>query len=83
MTQTVSMEDALRCAVLTAKEQPREVPNAWAGWIEEAEDALDSHDASRIGDAVKSVLMAHTQYRADFDVKGWLYDLRNAARAVR
>jgi len=83
MEQTVSVEDALRCAILTAKHQPGEVPKAPAGWVEQAQQALDGNDEGRISVAADAILLAHAQYRADFDIKGWLYDLRNAVRATR
>ncbi|WP_420213379.1 hypothetical protein ACN8ZM_39870 (plasmid) [Burkholderia aenigmatica] len=83
MVQIVSVEDALRCAVQTAQEQPREVPEVPEGWLRQAKDALDAGDAGRISIAADTILLAHSQYRAEFDVKGWLYDLRNAVRAAR
>lgn len=83
MAHTISVVDALRCAVLTAQEQPGQVPEAPSGWLQQAQDALDAQDVGRINTAVDAVLRAHNQYRADFDIKGWLFDLRNAVRTDR
>ena len=83
MAEIVSVEDALRSAVRTAQEQPGQVPVAPQGWVEQAQAALDVEDEGRISVAVGTILLAHSQYRADFDIKGWLYDLRNAVSAAR
>lgn len=80
MAHNVSVEDALRCAVLTAQEQPGQVPEAPAGWLQQAQEALDAEDEGRISIAADTILLAHCQYRADFDIKGWLFDLRRAVR---
>jgi len=83
MPNIVSVADALRCAVLTAQEQPGQVPEAPPGWMQQAQDALEAEDDGRINIAANTIMRAHGQYRAEFDIKGWLYDLRNAARAGR
>lgn len=80
MDRIVSVADALRCAIQTAQEQPREVPEAPAGWAAAAQTALDAGDAEQIQACADQILRAHGQYRAEFDIKGWLYDLRNAVR---
>lgn len=73
-----TIEEALQCAVDTAREQPSQVPERPVGWIEQAEAALESRDAIAILESANIIRRAHSQYRAEFDVKGWLYDLRNA-----
>lgn len=78
MTRVISLRDALRCAVLTAQDQPREVPNAPPGWLADATRVLADEDAEGIRVQALAVSRAHNQYRAEFDIKGWLYDLRNA-----
>lgn len=78
-----SIEDALRCAVDTATHQRHEVPNAPGGWILRANAALHDEDEAAMKLAADDILAAHGQYRADFDVKGWLFDLRNAVAATR
>jgi len=82
MERIVTIADAIRCAIQTAQEQPREVPAAPAGWVDVAQAALDGGDALQIRAAADVILSAHSQYRAEFDVKGWLYDLRNAVHAA-
>lgn len=81
MATIPSIEDALRAAIKTALEQPGQVPEAPAGWLQRAQGALDTQDHQAITDAAVEICRAHSQYRADFDVKGWLYDLRNARLA--
>lgn len=71
-----TLDEALRCAVDTAKEQPAEVPERAPDWIERAQTALDAEDAEAILACANEIRKAHSQYRAEFDVKGWLYDLR-------
>jgi hypothetical protein len=78
VTRVVSLRDALYCAILTAQDQPREVPEAPAGWLEEAVRVVDVGDEDGIRVQAVAISRAHNQYRAEFDVKGWLYDLRNA-----
>ena len=78
MSTVPTIEEALRCAVATAKEQPSEVPARSSGWIEQADATLESGDAVSILNCANAIRRAHVQYRADFDLKGWLYDLRNA-----
>jgi len=82
MAQIPTMEEALTCAVETAKEQPGQVPEAPAGWIEQAQAALDSEDEAQVAACAETIVRAHSQYKADFDVKGWLFDLRQAARVT-
>lgn len=83
MAEIITVEDALRCAVRTAQEQPGQVPEAPPGWIELAQAALDDEDGSKISIAADTILLAHAQFRAEFDIRGWLYDLRNAVRPTR
>jgi hypothetical protein len=78
VSRVVSLRDALHCAAVTAQEQPREVPEAPAGWLEETLRVLAVKDEDGIRGQAVAVSRAHSQYRAEFDVKGWLYDLRNA-----
>jgi hypothetical protein len=80
MERIISVADALRCAVQTAQEQPREVPAAPAGWRAKAQAALDNKNHEQVQACASEILSAHSQYRAEFDVKGWLFDLRNAVR---
>ncbi|KVD92933.1 hypothetical protein WS63_07820 [Burkholderia stagnalis] len=83
MERVVSIEDALRGAVHTAEEQPRELPAVPHGWLLQAKAALAAEDQAGIRIAADTILMAHSQYRAESDIKGWLYELRNAVRAAR
>ena len=83
MARAISVEDALRCAVLTAQEQPGQVPAVPAGWIEQAKEALDEESEGKISICTDSILLAHAQYRADVDINGWLHDLRTAMREAR
>ena len=78
MSRVVSLRDALHCAVTTAHDQPREVPEMPAGWLDEAQRVVAVDDAEGIRTQCLVVARAHSQYRAEFDVKGWLYDLRIA-----
>lgn len=78
MDRIVSVADALRSAVQTAQEQPREVPAAPEGWLVNAQRALETENDAQIQACAGEILRAHSQYRAEFDVKGWLFDLRNA-----
>jgi len=48
MSTVPTIEEALRCAVATAKEQPGEVPACPANWINQAQAALESGDAVSI-----------------------------------
>lgn len=80
MDRIVSVTAALQCALTTLNEQPREVPAAPAGWAVKAQAALDGADSDQILVCAGEILSAHAQYRAEFDVKGWLFDLRNAVR---
>lgn len=76
MAEQLTLEDALRCAVLTASEERAEVPEAPAGWAARAQAALDTEDAAEILDCATQIAMVHSQYSADWDHKGWLFDLR-------
>lgn len=78
MERILSVHDALNGALQTAHEQPREVPAVPDGWAAKAQAALDSQDAEQIQVCAREILASHSQYRAEFDVKGWLFDLRNA-----
>lgn len=78
-----TLEEALRGAVNTAIHQRSEVPCAPANWIEQAQAALDAEDEGAISVCADTILLAHAQCRADFDVKGWLFDLRNAHDAAQ
>lgn len=82
MERIVSVTQALRCAVQTAQEQPREVPAAPEGWFADAQDALAKNDDTRIRASADAILRAHSQHRAEFDIKGWLFDLRNAVHSA-
>jgi hypothetical protein len=82
MNRIVSVAAALSCAVDTGRDQPRDVPAAPASWVAEAQAALESKDPVRVRACADAILSAHSQYRADFDVKGWLFDLRNAVRSA-
>jgi len=83
MAKFITIEEALRCAVLTAQEQPGQVPDAPAGWLERAQAALDAEDEDRIVVEAHAIVRAHALYRAETDVKAWLYDLRTAVRDAR
>ena len=83
MAKFITIEDALRSAVLTAQGQPRHVPEAPAGWLERATAALDAEDESQISVEAHAITRAHALYRAGPDVMGWLYDLRMAVREAR
>lgn len=72
------LDEALRCAVETAKFQRSEVPELQEGWIANAESAINIDDQAAMAASADEILTAHIQYRADFDVKGWLFDLRLA-----
>ena len=83
MDKFITVEDALRSAVLTAQEQPGQVPEAPVGWLERATAALDAEDEDRISVEAHAIVRAHALYRAEPDIKGWLYDLRIAVRDGR
>lgn len=68
----------LQCAMDTLMVQPREVPQAPAGWLEKAQLALESDDEPAMLECALDIARAHAQYPAEFDDKGWLYDLRQA-----
>lgn len=70
------LRTVLQCAVDTATDQRREVPEIPLGWLTKAQLALDSFDEPAMLDCATTIAKAHGQYRAEFDVKGWLYDLR-------
>jgi hypothetical protein len=72
------LDEALRGAVETAKYQRFEVPELPDGWIVQTEKALDLADPVAMAASADQILAVHSQYRADFDVKGWLFDLRLA-----
>lgn len=80
MDRFVTLEDALRCTVLTAKEQPSQVPEAPAGWLERAEAALAFEDDAQISAEARAIVRAHALYRAEPEMKAWLYELRIAVR---
>lgn len=80
MERIILVADALRCAVQTAQEQPREVLVVPAGWLAKARAAVDNKNDEQVHACASEILSAHAQYRAEFDVKGWLFDLRNAVR---
>lgn len=74
---TVSnLATALRSAINTAIEQPSEVPELPPGWLAEANAAIDTYSHSAMCYAAQTILSAHSQYKADFDTKGWLHELR-------
>lgn len=70
------ISSALRCTLLTLAEQPREVPQAPTGWSVRTQAAIDKNDESAVMDCAIEIVQAHSQYRAEFDSKGWLFDLR-------
>lgn len=70
------LEAALRDALRTLEQQPREVPEVPDGWPTRALHALAAEDAQAIAACAMEIVVAHSQYRATFDVKGWLFDLR-------
>lgn len=76
MVTPKSLRTVLQCAVDTATDQRREVPEAPAGWLQAAQLALDSNDEPAMLECATTIARAHGQYRAEFDIKGWLYDLR-------
>lgn len=71
------LEAALRDAVRTLAQQPREVPEAPEGWQARTLQALEADDGEIIAACAMEIVHAHSQYRATFDVKGWLFELRN------
>jgi len=82
MPTVTTLESALRCAVITAIERHSQVPAAPLGWVEQAQAALDAGDTAAMSICADTILLAHSQYRAEFDVKGWLFDLRNVCLEV-
>lgn len=76
MGAILTLESALRDAVNTAQEQPAQVPQRKADWISRAQAALDAGDMKEIRACADEIRLAHSQYHADFDEKGWLYELR-------
>ena len=70
------IDEALRCAVSTAETQPSAVPACPDGWLERARAAADSDDREAIRACAEEIWKAHHGYRAEFDIKGWLYELR-------
>jgi hypothetical protein len=72
----VNFGDALQCAVNTLESQPREVPEAPKDWLARAKAALASKNKDEIVLLANEIAKSHSQYNAEFDVKGWLYDLR-------
>lgn len=81
--KNVTLESAVRSAIDTARDQRREVPELPADWIERAEAALESKNEAAILAVGREIATAHNQYRAEFDVKGWLYDLRVVLWSIR
>jgi hypothetical protein len=71
-----NLKSALRSAINTATEQPIEVPECPSDWIARAQTALDATDDDAMLACAKEIQKAHSEYRAEFDVKGWLYGLR-------
>lgn len=76
MVKPKSLSTVLECAMDTLMIQPREVPQAPAGWLEKAQMALESDDEPAMLECALAITRAHGQYPAEFDDKGWLYDLR-------
>ncbi|MCE3605427.1 hypothetical protein LXA47_17720 [Massilia sp. P8910] len=84
MAQFITVEAALRSpAVLTAQEQPGQLPDAPGGWLEGAKAALDVEDKDQISVEAHTIVRAHTLYLAQPEIKGWLFDLRNAVQDSR
>lgn len=83
MTETVDILVAFEHAIRTAREQPGQVPEVSQEWLEQAESALRDKDYLRVYGLAGELIRAHAQYRADFDVRAWLFDLRNAQHALR
>lgn len=54
------------------------MPAAPGGWLGKAQQALETENDEQIQACAGEILRAHSQHRAEFDVKGWLFDLRNA-----
>lgn len=81
MSKALSLTSALQCALDTAADQPREVPEMPAGWVGRATTALANDDAAQMEVLAKEIASAHSQYPAEFDRKGWLYDLREVLLA--
>jgi hypothetical protein len=54
------------------------MPETPAGLAEKAQDAIDADDDVATMECAKEITRAHSQYRAEFDVKGWLFDFRNS-----
>ena len=77
MNRMDKLSFAVRCAIRTAKEQPGEVPELPDGWLERATSAISVPNARLIQACADELRSAHSQYRADFDIKGWLYDIRS------
>lgn len=83
MTNLPKLRAALQCAIDTAKDQPREVPELPAGWLARAEAAVANSDDALVESLAREIASAHSQFPAEFDRKGWLYDLREVLLANR
>lgn len=75
-----SLPAALRDTIQTAIDQPGEVPEMPPTWLTSAKVALQNEDFTAMRRCMESILKAHSQYRAEFDIKGWLFDLRRISR---
>jgi hypothetical protein len=78
MEKAISLVEAVRCALLTLEEQPAQVPQIPKGWAAKARAALNSKVTEEIKICALEIAKAHSQYRAEFDIKGWLFELRIA-----
>ena len=81
MSKLPTLRAALQCAIDTAKEQPREVPECPAGWLARAEAAVAGPNDALVELRAREIAGAHTQYPAEFDRKAWLYELREVLLA--
>lgn len=81
MSKALTLNSALQSALDTATDQPREVPELPAGWADRVATALANDDVAQVEALAKEIATAHSQYPAEFDRKGWLYDLREALLA--
>lgn len=82
MSNIATLDAPLRCALRTLEAQPREVPQVTQGWADRAQAALDENDELAMTACSFEIARAHSQYRAEFDIRGWLFDLRNVLQGT-
>ena len=70
------LETVIRCTIKTVQLCPNDLPQAPDGWLEMAEAALKSGDEAALMMAGLEMRVAHSQYRAEFDSRVALYELR-------